>query len=48
MRLILLLTSLLLTFVPSGAKTKDLSLPGQEHLIIFYTNDIIGETEPCG
>lgn len=47
MRSLFLLISLLSLFV-SGIYTACATISGAENLLIFYSNDVIGETEPCG
>ena len=45
----LLILMLLLGFAASGPATAgDGSGGGEQNLLVFYSNDVLGETEPCG
>jgi hypothetical protein len=48
MRLPLFIFIALLSLMVSGVKAADTTIPGGQDLLIFYSNDVIGETEPCG
>jgi len=39
---------LLLGLTASGIQAADLADPGEQDLLIFYSNDVMGETDPCG
>ena len=45
-RLIILI--LLLSLIPSGSTIAGSAVAGEQNLLLFYSNDVIGETEPCG
>jgi len=45
-RLIILI--MFLSLIPSGFTKAGSSIPGKQELLIFYSNDVLGETEPCG
>jgi len=45
-RLILLI--LMLGLIPSGATFARSAIAGDQNLLLFYSNDVLGETEPCG
>ena len=45
-RLIILI--LFLGLVPSGSTIASSTVNGEHNLLLFYSNDVIGETEPCG
>jgi len=45
-RLCLLIVMLCLT--TSGSYAAGNALAGEQDLLLFYSNDVIGETEPCG
>jgi hypothetical protein len=44
----LLILILILNLIPSGIFAADASVTGEQNLLLFYSNDVIGETEPCG
>jgi len=44
----LLMFVLLASLVAPGIQAADISVSGGQDLIIFYSNDVIGETDPCG
>ncbi len=39
---------LFLSLAASGIHAAEESATGEQNLLIFYSNDVIGETEPCG
>jgi hypothetical protein len=39
---------LLASLIAPGIQAADISASGEQDLIIFYSNDVIGETDPCG
>ena len=39
---------ILLYLIASGIYSADAKNAGEQNLLIFYSNDVIGETEPCG
>jgi hypothetical protein len=39
---------LILSLTPSGFFVADASVTGEQELLLFYSNDVTGETEPCG
>ena len=45
-RLIILI--LFLSLIPSGSTIAGSAFAGEHNLLLFYSNDVIGETEPCG
>ena len=45
-RLIILIV--FLSLIPSGSTIADSAGTGKQNLLLFYSNDVIGETEPCG
>lgn len=45
-RLFMLL--LILSLTPSGIYAAGTTIAGEQNLLLFYSNDVIGETEPCG
>jgi hypothetical protein len=45
-RLIILI--LFLSLIPSGSTIAGSTVSGEHNLLLFYSNDVIGETEPCG
>jgi hypothetical protein len=45
-RLIILI--LFLSLIPSGSTIAGSTAAGEHNLLLFYSNDVIGETEPCG
>lgn len=45
-RLIILI--LFLSLIPSGSTMAGSAIPGKQELLLFYSNDVLGETEPCG
>lgn len=47
MRRLLLLFILLSLAVP-GSPAAVAQTAGEQDLLIFYSNDVLGETEPCG
>ena len=38
----------LLSLITTGIYAADPTVAGEQNLLIFYSNDVIGETEPCG
>jgi len=32
----------------SGIHAAGANIDGEQNLLIFYSNDVVGETEPCG
>lgn len=44
----LLMFMLLASLIAPGIWAADISVSGEQDLIIFYSNDVIGETDPCG
>ncbi len=47
MRLLFILIALL-SLIATGLTTSNAGGSGEQDLLIFYSNDVIGETEPCG
>jgi hypothetical protein len=47
MRLLFMLI-VFLCLITSGIYTPATSIAGEQNLLIFYSNDVAGETEPCG
>ena len=45
-RLILLI--LILGLIPSGSALAGSAITGEQNLLLFYSSDVLGETEPCG
>ena len=45
-RLIILI--LLLTLIQSGSTLAGSAPGGEQNILLFYSNDVLGETEPCG
>ena len=45
-RLIILI--IFLSLMPSGPTIAGSSVSGKQELLLFYSNDVLGETEPCG
>jgi len=45
-RLIFLI--IFLSLIPSGSTMAAPSVPDKQELLLFYSNDVLGETEPCG
>jgi hypothetical protein len=45
-RLVILILFLIL--IPSWSTIAVSSVPGDQELLLFYSNDVLGETEPCG
>jgi len=39
---------LLLGLIVSGIYTAAAGVAGEQDILIFYSNDVLGETEPCG
>ena len=39
---------LLLSLIPSGWALAGSTIAGDQNLLLFYSNDVLGETEPCG
>ena len=39
---------ILLSLTATGLITANAEVSGEQNLLIFYSNDVIGETEPCG
>ena len=39
---------LVLSLTATGLITANAEVSGEQNLLIFYSNDVIGETEPCG
>jgi len=44
----LLMVILLLSLVAPGINSAEANVAGEQNLLIFYSNDVVGETEPCG
>ena len=44
----LLMFMLLVSLIAPEIRAADISVSGEQDLIIFYSNDVIGETDPCG
>jgi len=44
----LLMFVLLASLIAPGIRAADISASGEQEMIIFYSNDVIGETDPCG
>jgi len=44
----LIIFILFLSLVPSGSTIAGSTVAGEHNLLLFYSNDVIGETEPCG
>jgi len=38
----------LLSLAVSGIYPADTAVASEQNLLIFYSNDVAGETEPCG
>jgi len=38
----------LLSLAVSGGYLTDTAIASEQNLIVFYSNDVAGETEPCG
>ena len=47
MRFIIMLT-VLLSLLGTEAHIAVAKVAGEQNLLVFYSNDVIGETEPCG
>lgn len=47
MRILLILT-LCMTLIPSGLIHADTVETDGHNMLLFYSNDVLGETEPCG
>ena len=47
MRLLFILI-VFLCLIATGTYTPVTSVAGEQNLLIFYSNDVAGETEPCG
>jgi hypothetical protein len=45
-RLIILI--LLLGLISSGSILAGSAIAGDQNLLLFYSNDVLGKTEPCG
>jgi len=45
-RLFMLL--LILSITPLGIYAAGTTIAGEQNLLLFYSNDVMGETEPCG
>ncbi len=45
-RLFMLL--LILILIPAGINAGGITVAGEQNLLLFYSNDVMGETEPCG
>jgi hypothetical protein len=39
---------LFLSLLPSGIYAAGTTITGEQNLLLFYSNDVMGETEPCG
>ena len=39
---------LFLSLIPSGSTIAGSSVPDKQEFLLFYSNDVLGETEPCG
>jgi hypothetical protein len=39
---------ILLSLIASKIQAADIADSGEQNLLLFYSNDVIGETEPCG
>jgi hypothetical protein len=44
----LLMLIIILSLIPSGIYAGGTSVAGEQNLLLFYSNDVTGETEPCG
>lgn len=44
----LIIFILLLSLIPSGTIIAGSAITDQQNLLLFYSNDVLGETEPCG
>jgi len=44
----LLMFVLLSSLIAPGIQAANMTVSGEQDLIIFYSNDVIGETDPCG
>ena len=38
----------ILSLIAAEIQAADLADSGEQNLLLFYSNDVIGETEPCG
>jgi len=47
MRRILMLI-IMLSLAASGTCATGATVTGEQNLLLFYSNDVVGETEPCG
>lgn len=48
MRLPFIIFMVLLGLLASGVQAADITASGEQDLLIFYSNDVLGETDPCG
>ncbi len=39
---------LFLSLIPSVSTIAGSSVAGEQNILLFYSNDVLGETEPCG
>jgi hypothetical protein len=39
---------LFLSLILPGSTLADSTAVGEHNILLFYSNDVIGETEPCG
>ena len=44
----LIILILLLSLIPSGSSLGGSSVYAKQEVLLFYSNDVLGETEPCG
>ena len=44
----LIIRILFLSLIQSGSTIAGSTVAGEHNLLLFYSNDVIGETEPCG
>jgi hypothetical protein len=44
----LIMLILFLSLIPSGSTIAGSAVAGEHKFLLFYSNDVIGETEPCG
>jgi len=48
MRRSVIMLIVLLSLIAAEIQAADFSESGEQNLLLFYSNDVIGETEPCG
>ncbi len=48
MRHSVLIFIVVLCLTASGIEAAVVAESGEQNLLLFYSNDVIGETEPCG